>query len=306
MGLQLVSWIVALAGGLALQRRPDAIRLNRRVWNLYFWTVAPAAIAYAYTTIHVDRNLVGSLAVVAASSWLLLGIALVVSRVALRDRAERGAFVLGSGWGNTVALGYPIAQLAFGTPGLALQVLYAQFYFGVPGIAISTTVARLHGVGDGSPAGSFRTALGVALRNPPLLFAAGAVAARVANVDLVGLVTPLGHAAGVISGPLGFLQLGLAVPLSRFAHGRRDVAIGAGVLVMRHAVAPLLVVALGAAAGLAIPPVFVLAAAAPVAFHIVTLARVFAIRAELVRLLTVGSTVLGGIGIVVWAATMAT
>ena len=40
--------------------------------------------------------------------------------------------------------------------------------------------------------------------------------------------------------------------------------------------------------------VFVLAAAAPVAFHIVTLSRVFGLRSDLVRLLVVTSTVVGG------------
>jgi predicted permease len=300
--VQLATWVVALAVGLWLQRREDIARLNRQVWNVYFWSVAPLAIAYAYTTLTVDRNLVGSLIVVAVSSWSLLGIALVLSRLFLDDREERGAFVLGSGWGNTVSLGYPIAQLAYGTPGLGLQVLYAQFYYGVPGIAISTTVARMHGIADTSPASTFRTALGVAMRNPPLLFAVAAVAFRVAGIDLTDVVTPLGHVAGIVSGPLGFLQLGLALPLSRVAHDRRDLGIGAAVLAMRHGVAPLLVVVIGALAGLDIPPVFVLAAAAPAAFHIVTLARVFGIRAELVRMITVGSTVIGGSAILVWVA----
>ena len=303
MSVQLVLWAVALVIGLALQRRDDIERLNRVVWQLYFFTVAPAAITYAYTTIHVDRNLVGSLVVAASASWLLLLIAVALSRVLLTDRAERGAFVLGSAWGNTVALGYPIAQLAYGSHGLALQVLYAQFYFGVPGIAISTTVARLHGADEGGRnAGGFVTALGVAMRNPPLLFAVAAVALRIAGLDLTSIATPLGHAAGVLSGPMGFLQLGLALPLARVAHDRRDLAIGAGVIAMRHAVAPLLVLLLGIVSGLNIPPVFVLAAAAPVAFHIVTLARVFTIRADLVRMLTIGSTALGGVGILVWAA----
>ena len=302
VSVQLATWVVALAIGLALQRRDDIERLNRVVWNVYFWTVAPAAITYAYTTIQVSRNLVGSLVVVASSSWLLLAIALVLSRLLFADREERGAFVLGSGWGNTVALGYPIAQLAYGTPGLGLQVLYAQFYYGVPGIAISTTVARMHGLERGNAVSGFRTALGVAMRNPPLLFAIAAVAVRVAGYDLSDAVTPLGHAAGLLSGPLGFLQLGLALPLSRIAHDARDLRLGAGVLAMRHGLAPLLVVVIGALAGLDVPPVFVLAAAAPVAFHIVTLARVFSIRVDLVRMLTVGSTLLGGLGILVWIA----
>ena len=46
------------------------------------------------------------------------------------------------------------------------------------------------------------------------------------------------------------------------------------------------------------PAVFILAAAAPVAFHIVTLSRVFGLRSDLVRLLVVVSTVVGGAALV--------
>ena len=52
-----------------------------------------------------------------------------------------------------------------------------------------------------------------------------------------------------------------------------------------------MVFALARGAGVAIPAVFILAAAAPVAFHIVTLSRVFGLRSDLVRLLVVVSTV---------------
>ncbi len=279
-------FVVFFAVGLGLQRLPSAPALNRRLWTLYFWTVAPAAIVYAYSTIQISATLVSALVLVAVSSWLVLGVAFLYARLVGRSRPESGALILGAGWGNTVALGYPLAQLAYGADGLALQVLYAQFYYGVPGIAISTSVARMFG--DEHPeARRRRRAL---LANPPLLAAVAAIALRVGGIDITGLAESLGHAAGVLAGPMGFLQLGLSIPLHRFAHDRGDLLRGGGVLGIRHVIAPLALFVLGIATGVPVPGVFILAAAAPCAFHPLTLAQVFGVRPELLRLVIAVST----------------
>jgi predicted permease len=280
------SFIVFFAIGIGLQRYSGAPRLNRQLWTLYFWTVAPAAIIYAYTTIAISRNLVGALVLVALSSWLVLGVAVLYGRLVGRTRAEAGSLVLGAGWGNTVALGYPLAQLAYGADGLALQVLYAQFYYGVPGIAVSQSVARMYGDDRAQP----RRRRRAILANPPLIGAVLAVGLRVANVDITHLATQLGHAAGFLAGPMGFLQLGLSIPLDRFAHDHGDLWRGGGVLGIRHAVAPLMLYVLGILAGIPVPGVFLLAAAAPCAFHTLTLAQVFGVRPDLLRLVIAVST----------------
>jgi predicted permease len=283
----------AFTAGLALQRHRRHAQFQRWLWDAFFWTIAPAAAIYAYTTVDIDRTLVGSLVVVAVSSWLLLGIAIGVSRLVSHDPGERGALVLASGWGNTVALGYPIANYAYGPEGLALQVLYAQFYYGVPGIAISMSVARLHSSERHDRLGGLKAALRTGL-NPPLVAALGAIALRVAHVDIADAARWLGHTAGSASGPVGLLQLGLALPLQRVSHGVRDLRLAAVALALRHGMAPLLVFTMARGTGVAVPAVFILASAAPVAFHIVTLSRVFGLRSDLVRLLVVVSTVVGG------------
>jgi hypothetical protein len=283
----------AFAVGLLLQRHRRHAELQRWTWEAFFWTIAPAAAIYAYTTVEIDRTLIASLIVVAVSSWLVLGIAIGASRIVSHDNAERGALVLASGWGNTVALGYPIANFAYGAEGLALQVLYAQFYYGVPGIAISMSVARLHRAERPSRMSGLRAALRTAL-NPPLVAAVGAIGLRVVGVDLTDIARSLGNAAGAASGPVGLLQLGLGLPLQRVSHGFRDLRLAAVALSIRHAVAPLMVFAMARGTGVDVPPVFILAAAAPVAFHIITLSRVFGLRSDLVRLLIVVSTVVGG------------
>lgn len=284
--------VAGFAAGLALQRHHRHAELQRWLWEAFFWTIAPAAAIYAYSTVAIDRTLVASLVIVATSSWLLLGLSILAVRFASHDDAERGALVLAAGWGNTVALGYPLANFAYGADGLALQVLYAQFYYGVPGIAISTSVARTYGV-DRPGRRGIRAALRTAL-NPPVVAAVAAIGLRIGGVDITDLARSLGHAAGAASGPVGLLQLGMALPLERVSHGARDLRLASLALGLRHGAAPLIVYALGVATGVDVPAVFILAAAAPVAFHIVTLSRVFGLRSDLIRLLVVSSTVIGG------------
>jgi predicted permease len=292
VSLEGILLVAGFAAGVALQRHRRHADLQRWLWDAFFWTIAPAAAIYAYTTVAIDRSLVASLVIVATSSWLLLGLSILLVRFASHDDPERGAVVLAAGWGNTVALGYPLANFAYGADGLALQVLYAQFYYGVPGIAISTSIARMYGI-DRPGRKGLRAALRTAL-NPPVVAAVTAIGLRIAGVDLRDLATSLGHAAGAASGPVGLLQLGMALPLERVSHGVRDLRLASLALGLRHGAAPLIVYALGVATGVDVPAVFILAAAAPVAFHIVTLSRVFGLRSDLVRLLVVTSTVVGG------------
>ena len=293
MSIEALLLAAAFAAGLALQRHRRHAQLQRWVWDAFFWTIAPAAAIYAYSTVEIDRTLVASLLLVAVSSWLVLGIAIGASRLVSDDDAERGALALASGWGNTVALGYPIAHFAYGAEGLALQVLYAQFSYGVPGIAISMSVARLHGSEKPDRMSGLRAALRTAM-NPPLVAAVGAIALRITHVDISDAARSLGDAAGSASGPVGPLQLGLGLPRQRVSHGVRDLRLAAVVLGIRHAVAPLMVFAMARGTGVDVPAVFILASAAPVAFHIITLSRVFGLRSDLVRLLIVVSTVVGG------------
>ena len=101
----------------------------------------------------------------------------------------------------------------------------------------------------------------------------------------------LRDAAGAVVGPAGFFLLGLALPLERPSHGGAELRRAAGALVVRFAVAPLVLFSVGHALGADIPGVFYLAAAMPCAFHLIILARVFDLRPHLMRLLVVGSTV---------------
>ena len=286
--------------GLAVQRRRAADTVRTRAWTGYFWTLAPLLVFFAFSTIPVDRYLGLALAASILASWIVMGIGYAYALLVSAERDERGAIALGAGFPNTGFVGYPLAQIAFGNPGLALAVVYDRLAWLVPATAVSTTIARLH-ARRSAPSGA-RRRLRTILVNPPLIAASIAVPLRLAGVDVSGAVEPVGRVAGELVGPAGFFLLGLALPLERPSHDAVELRRAVGVLLVRFAVAPLVLLACGTALGTDIPAAFLLASAMPCAFHLLVLARVFDVRPHLVRLLVVASTVPAVAAVVVGAA----
>ena len=169
---------------------------------------------------------------------------------------------------------------------------------------MSTGVARRF-AGPGacaSGAPDLPTMLRSWLVNPPVAAGVVAVALRLGGVDLRDAVEPLGSAAALAIGLFGFVQVGLATPLSRLAHtgaalGRAGLTLG-----LRCAAAPLILVALGRLIGVDVPGPFLLLAATPVAFHTIVLARVYALDGALLRLLVAVSTPAVIAAVLLWQA----
>lgn len=289
MSLEIALLGLFFALGLAAQQARRADSLRERAWTSYFWTLTPVLVFYAFSTLPFGRELGLALAAAILASWLVMALGYAYAALVSADRDERGALALGAGFPNTGFVGYPLAQIALGNPGLALMVVYDRLSWLVPSTAVSTTIARLHG--RRGIAHAARRRLRVVLLNPPLIAFCAAVSLRLAGVDLTGVVEPLGRVAGEAVGPAGFFLLGLVLPLERPSHDALELGRAAGVLLIRFAVAPLALFACGLALGAAIPAAFYLAAAMPCAFHLLILARVFDLRPHLMRLLVVGSTV---------------
>ena len=154
---------------------------------------------------------------------------MLYARSVARDRGEQGALALGAGFTNTVTLGYPVINAVFGPAGLALQVLFAQFMYLIPIVSVSTTIAAHYGNGSRP-----RTWQGIARQiiNVPLIFAIIAVAIRVAGFDIVPYVERPTDWVVFLMGPVGFLELGLALPLDRISHDFHDLWRGAGPIVL--------------------------------------------------------------------------
>jgi predicted permease len=288
MAAELLLLAVSFVFGLAVQRWSRAEPLRNRAWTVYFWTVTPVLVFYAFSTVPFGRELAFALAAAILASWLVIGLGIVYARLASPEPDERGALVLGAGFPNTGFVGYPLAQIVFGAPGLALMVVYDRLAMLVPSTAVSTSIARLYG--HRRPGGNRARRIAVILLNPPLLAMVAAVTLRLAGVEVAG-IDRLGDLAGKVIGPAGFFLLGLSLPLEPAAHDSAELGRAAGVLAIRFAIAPLMLLACGFALDVHVPDAFILGAAMPCAFHLLILARVFDVRPRLMRLLVVSSTV---------------
>lgn len=273
--------------GATLQGRVGG-RARELVWQAFFWFVAPALVAHIFTSVHVDRSLVLAVAAAAIAAWATAGVAYLYARLVADDRDERGALALGGGFGNTGFLGIPLAQLALGHGALAAAVLYDRLAYLVPASSVTVAVARTHG--HRAPALARGARVRAALVNPPLVAAVAAASLRAAGVGVPGLGQAGAAAAGLI-GPIGFLLLGLSIPLERFEHGAAELRRATGALVVKFAGGPLLLLAAATALGAHPPAAFYLGAGMPCAFNLLAIARVYELRPRLMRLLVVGSTV---------------
>ena len=282
-------WVASFAAGIAWQWRSPhtAAPWNKRIFGFYFHFFAPIVVLFAYTVVPADRTTLLGLGAVIIASWGVLGIGLVYARVAARSRGEQGVLALGSGFTNTVTLGYPVVNAVFGPAGLALQVLFAQFMYLIPIVSVSTTIAAHFGNGTRP-----RTWRGVLRQivNVPLVFAAIAVGIRATGYDIEWLVARPTDWVVFLMGPIGFLELGLALPLDRVSHDVHDLWRAAGPILIRLAIAPGVLLAIATAASLDVPRVYYLSIAMPAAFHTLILARVFGLPGPMMRLIVVIST----------------
>jgi predicted permease len=280
--------LVALLVGLGLQRLRSQERLRDLIWIFSFWLVIPVLVFATFLSFPLDSELVLAVAVAIASTWTLLALSFLYARLVTNERDEQGALMLAGGVGNTGFIGYPLAQLVFGQHGLSLAVVYDQLAFGVPMSSISVVVGRLFGrrsVDTGR-----RSRLAAVLLNPPLWALAAALLLRVFGVHIPHIRSVEDGAAAVV-GPMGFLMLGISLPLEQVEHDLLEVARATGAMALKVGAGPLVLFVLGRAIGVQIPSTFYLLAAMPPAFHLLTIARVFDMRPALMRLMVVAATI---------------
>jgi predicted permease len=280
--------LVAFAGlGIAAQRYASP-SLRTVVWLGFYWVVSPVLVLHTFLALHIDRALLLALAAAVVGAWATAGLAYLYARLVAEGRDERGALALGGGFGNTGFVGIPLAQLAFGHPGVALAVLYDRLAYVVPASSVTVAMARVHG--RRASQGSRSTRVRALLLNPPLLAAVLAVGLRIAGHGMPGSA-PAGAVAAALVGPAGFLLLGLSLPLGRFEHEAQELGRAAGALGVRFVGGPLCLLAAATVLHVHVPAAFYLLSAMPSAFHLLVLARVYDVRPRLMRLLVIASTV---------------
>jgi predicted permease len=296
--LQVALFAVFFTLGLGLQMRGASDRLRELAWIATFWAITPLIVLVAFLRLSLDGALVRVLGAAVLAGWIVIGLSYAYAYAVARESDERGAIVLGSAFGNTAFVGYPLAHLAFGPAGFTLAVLYDRLVLVFPVTSVSTVIARLHGRRRVDIGRDRR--LRAILLNPPAWAALVAVALRLAGVH--PHLTLVSEVLAYVVSAFGFLLLGLALPLDRVEHEAAEVARASGVLAIKFAVSPLVLFLCGRLLGAHVPGVFYLMAAMPTAFHLLVLARVYDVRPAFMRLVVVGSTVPGVVAVVVGVA----
>jgi len=304
--ISIAGWLACFAIGVALQRRlHDPHRLSHVIFTIVLWVLSPLVVVYAYTTVVVRPELLAAFACVIVATWITLLAGMLWGRFGGREQRESGVMAFATAMGNTSSLGFPLTTLAFGGPGLALAVIYAEFQYLLPTYGVVLGLGR-HYAGPhsrGLRAPGLRKLARSWLLNPPMIAGVAAVALRLLGVDISAVVAPVGPAAGLMFGLVGFLQIGLAISLEPLAHDRGDVGRAAVTIALRCGLMALTLLALGWLFGVRIPGVFLLLAAMPVAFNTLVVAAVFDLDRELARLLVAVSTPLVIGGVLIWQLT---
>jgi len=301
--ISIAGWLACFAVGVALQRRlRDPQRASYAPFQFVLWVLSPLAVVYGYTTVSVRPELMAAFGCVVAASWITLLVGMLWGRLGGRTRGETGVTAFAITIGNTAILGYPLATLAFGGPGLALAVVFSEFQFVIPTQGVVLGLGRLYAGPEslGRRAAGLRQMLGSWLLSPPVVAGVAAVALRLLGVDIAAVVSPVGPVVGLLFGFIGFLQPGLAISLEPLRHGRGDLWRTAVTIALRSAIMPLVLLVLGWLLGIHIPGVFLLLAAMPVAFYTMVVAAVFDFDRGIARLLVAVSTPVIIAGFLLW------
>lgn len=303
MLLALLLLAAALVLGVQLQRRrPNADRVREFVWRCNFVVLIPLAAAYAFLSIELDRQLLGVIAIGVVAWWLTVLAAGGWARLVAPTRQTRGALWLVGAFPNTGFVGFPLAYLAFGTDGLRVAVIYDQVGLVVPMVVVATIIARRHADSPAPADVADRSVVREALTSPPLVTVLAMLAIRATIVRDPIELDVLGQAIAQVVGPVGFLLLGLSIPLGGFTHRAAEVGATMGAVLVRIALAPALVWMIATAAGIDVPPALYLCAALPSAFATIVIARLHDLEVDIVRLGLVTSTAVVVAGTVTWVA----
>lgn len=211
--------------------------------NWWVITIAlPALVLYVVPRVALTRDmwfLVAAMWVVFLGSWALFG---VVGRLLHWSPARIGALTLAGGLGNTAFVGYPMIEALHGEAGLALAVVADQVgCFLMLAVGGAVVTATYSGARVSAVAIARRVLLFPAFIALLVAIAAGAAGGWPASVESIF------HRVGDTLVPLALFSVGLQVH-GRFAPGQA-VATALG-LVYKLVLAPLLVLALGVAAGI--------------------------------------------------------
>lgn len=224
-------------------------------------------------------------------AFLLFAVSAVLARLAWRARlADASVFALNAVFGNTVMLGVPIVDSAFGAEGVAYLLAVVAFHSALLLPLATILIEADAGQGRGA-LDVVRATLPGLVRNPVVVCIVSALAWRATGLGLAAPVDRLLMLLGAAGPPLALFCLGATLPKPEGLKGMGDVVVAS---VLKLLVMPALVAGLAWLAGVrgTAFAVVVLAAAMPTGANAFLLARRFHTMMEASASTVVASTAL--------------
>lgn len=275
-GLVAPVFALIVMGAVAVRLRLIAPEAVRGMTDFVFYTAMPgllfAAIAQA-----PPLRLVDVAGAFLGGALLLFAVALLLARRWLRARlADSALFGLNCVYGNTVMLGIPIIDAAYGAEGVATLLAVIAFH-----TAVLLPVATLFIEADGGrgPLKVLGAALLGTLRNPVVVAILLALAWRAGGVAMPDPVHRFLALIGGAAPPLALFCLGATLPRPSGWSDLREVALAALLKLVAMPALVALLAHLAGVRGLAFS-VVVLASALPTGANAFLLARRFGTMME--------------------------
>lgn len=283
-------FLLILAGAVTLNRKLLSAETLRGLTDLVFYAAMPCLLFRSVVEAPPLR-----LADVAASfiggAYILYLAGLLVARFLLRARlAQASVFGINCVFGNTVMLGIPIIDAAYGPEGvanlLAVVALHSAMLLPLATIVIEADT----GTGNG-PRAVLRAALSGILHNPVIVAIAAALLWRATGLGLAAPAHRFFLMVGAAGPPLALFCLGAALPRPEGVKGLAEIALAS---IVKLVAMPALVAVIATAMGVrgTAFAVVVLAAAMPTGANAFLLARRFGTMMEASATTVVVSTAL--------------
>ncbi len=266
------------AGALALRLRMISPEAIRGMTDLVFYAAMPCLLFRSIAAAPPLR-LVDVAGTFLAGAYIIFFLALFLARRLLRARlAQASVFGINAVFGNTVMLGIPVIDAAFGPEGVANLLAVIAFHSALLLPLATILIEADTGSGRGTWAVMRATLPGV-VRNPVVVTIVAALAWRATGWELADAVNRLLMLAGAAGPPLALFCLGASLPKPKGLEDLREVLLAT---LLKLVVMPLLIAGLAWMAGVrgVAFAVVVMAAALPTGANAFLLARRFGTMME--------------------------
>src|SRR5262245_13914148 len=208
--------VVALGWGLARFGFVDEAG-ERGLNALVYWITTPALLFRTMATMRppglADAGLLGAYF---SAALAVYGIALVGARVAGRAALDwRAVAAMGVTFSNSVLMGIPIVERAYGAEGLVLLSLIISIH-GAVFIGLSTTLIEVSR-GAARPAATLRVAVLAVVKNPFLAAIAAGLAWDLAGMRLPTVIDRTLAMVGAATVPVALVTVGAGLARIRLA-----------------------------------------------------------------------------------------